>query len=286
MPAMQSANRGVSEKCTFKFSHLTNVRSYDHAHEIHRIDATYENGMLMSVLVVRPFSFDRHRRLQMGGHKSFETDRDIPAFSGPLAQEHQAILTDVNRDLLAASKSRRDGGNGWSTAKATNGTSLAPASSYSHDIFSPVKPTDSQPYPARATVDIPFERSSILTNRPSFPAPFKTGRSIAQPPMSAPSLPASLQLARTLTRPSVSEDRPKMVTRPARLPTPEEPTEQPTFVLRGTRGTERPIDELGYRIADTPFEDIPNERPTADPVDRVSIKKGMLTTRSCPACQC
>jgi hypothetical protein len=242
--------------------------------------------MLTSVSVVRPFSFDQHRRLQMGGHQSFEADKNFSAFSGPLAQEHQAILTDVNRDLLAASKSRRDGGNGWSTAKAANGTSLAPASSYSHDIFSPVKPTDSQPYPSRATVDIPFERPSILTNRPSFPAPFKTGRSIAQPPMSAPSLPAPLQLARTLIRPSVSEDGPKMVTRPARLPTPEEPTEQPIFALRSRRGTETPVDELGYRIADTPVEETPMEEPTADLVDRVSIKNGMLTTRSCLACQC
>lgn len=126
---------------------------------------------------MHPFVFNRHQHLQMGEPKSSEDDKS--GLSGPLAQEFQAILRDVRSDLLAASTSRSDGGKGWSTARATNGISLAPTASYSHDIFSPVKSSDSQPYPVRATVDIPFERPSILTNRPSFPAPFKTARSIA-----------------------------------------------------------------------------------------------------------
>lgn len=157
-----------------------------------------------------------------------------PSLSGPVAQEYQGLLMDVQRDLLAASRARREGGNGWSTARTASGTTLAPMSSYSHDIFSPVKPTDSQPYPARATVDIPIERPSILTNRPSFPAPFKTSRSIAQPPMLAPSLPAQLQLARTLTRPSISEDRTKMAPPPVRLSVHEEPAEQARVSYRSS----------------------------------------------------
>ncbi|QDS69794.1 hypothetical protein FKW77_010398 [Venturia effusa] len=151
---------------------------------------------------------------------------------GLVAQEHQAIMMDAQKDLVAASMSRRDGGKGWSTARTTSGLTLAPASSYSHEIFSPVKPTDSQPFPARATVDIPTERPSILTNRPSFPAPFRTSRSMAQPTVSAPSLPAPLQLARTLTRPSVFEDRTRMAAPPARWPLAEEPALRPRSLYR------------------------------------------------------
>jgi hypothetical protein len=228
--------------------------------------------------------FDQHQHLQMNGPSSSEADRAAPALSGPLAQEHQAILTDVQRDLVAASTSRREGGKGWSAARATSGMNLAPTSSYSHDIFSPVKPTDSQPYPARATVDIPFERPSILTNRPSFPAPFKTARSIAQLPMSAPSLPATLQLARTLTRPSVSEDRTKMAPRPARLPTPEEPAEQPIFQHRSAKAIEKtveaPIEELYSRLVEIPAERDPIEESFKASVEVLRVEKGMSLTRS------
>jgi hypothetical protein len=146
----------------------------------------YESAMLILISSasrgslscdVRPFVFNQHQHLQMGEPKSSADDKS--SLSKPLAQEFQAILRDVRSNLLAASTSRRGGGKGWSTARATNGISLAYTASYSQDIFSPVKSSDSQPYPVRATVDIPFERPSILTNRPSFPAPFKTARSIA-----------------------------------------------------------------------------------------------------------
>ncbi|TID23766.1 HAUS augmin-like complex subunit 6 N-terminus-domain-containing protein [Venturia nashicola] len=182
---------------------------------------------------VHAFKFGQHQHLQMGTCRPTEDASSSPPLSGLIAQEHQTIMMDVQRDLVAASTSRRDGGKGWSTARTTSGMTLAPASAYSHDIFSPVKPTESQLYAARATVDITIERPSILTNRPSFPAPFKTSRYVTQPPMSALSLPAPLQLARTLTRPLVSEDRTRMAPPPSRLPVTEEPIVQAGFAQRG-----------------------------------------------------
>ncbi|RDI83639.1 hypothetical protein Vi05172_g6419 [Venturia inaequalis] len=253
---------------------------------------------LPSDKVVHAFKFGQHRHLQMSSPKSTEDESSAPLLSGPVAQEHQMILMDVQKDLVAASTSRRDGGKGWSTARTTSGMTLVPASSYSHDIFSPVKPTDSLPYTARATVDIPIERPSILTNRPSFPAPFKTSRSIAQPPMSAPSLPAPLQLARTLTRPSVFEDKTRMAPPTARLPVTEEPTmkarfahrrpiespaqspEEPAYFRFGERPVRRssvqesiraPVDVL--KIAQ---EQIPRNKQVEDPIERPILRPARL----------
>lgn len=190
---------------------------------------------------------------------------------------------DVQKDMVAASTSRRDGGKGWSTARTTSSMTLAPASSYSHDIFSPIKPTESQPYPARATVDIPIERPSILTNRPSFPAPFKTSRSIAQPLMSAPSLPAPLQLARTLTRPSVSEDRTRMAPPPARLPVTEEPAVQTRFSHR--RPIESPAqspEEQAYpRFGKGPIKRNSVQGSVRAPVEVSTFAQGTLSMLSC-----
>lgn len=215
----------------------------------------------------------------MGSPKSPEDESSPRPLSGLVAQEHQTMMTDVQRDLVAASTSRRDGGKGWSTARIISGMTIAPASSYSHDIFSPVKPTDSHPYPARATIDIPIERPSILTNRPSFPAPFKTTRSIAQPPMSAPSLPAPLQLARTLTRPSASEDRTRMAPPPARLPVAEEPTVQPRSLQR--RPIESPAqspEEPAYpRFGERPFKQTSFQESDRD---SLKIAQGMSSIHS------